>query len=48
MILELHDGQWFLIASAKGDKPVSVRRFDAITFSLADLWAGGANAQRPA
>ena len=35
---ELHDGQWLLIASAKDDDPVSIRPFDAITFSLADLW----------
>jgi hypothetical protein len=36
--LELHEGQWLLIASAKDDDPVSVRPFDAITFSLGDLW----------
>ncbi len=35
---ELHDGQWLLTASAKDDEPVSVRPFDAITFSLAELW----------
>ena len=35
---ELHDGQWLLIATAKDDDPVSVRPFDAITFSLGDLW----------
>ena len=35
---ELHDGQWLLIASAKDDEPVSIRPFDAITFSLGDLW----------
>ena len=35
---ELHDGQWLLIASAKDDDPVSIRPFDAITFSLGDLW----------
>ena len=35
---ELHDGQWLLIASAKDDDPVSIRLFDAITFSLGDLW----------
>ena len=35
---ELHDGQWLLIASAKDGEPVSVRPFDAITFSLGDLW----------
>ena len=44
---ELHDGQWLLIASAKDDEPVSIRPFDAITFSLGDLWAGGASVQRP-
>ena len=35
---ELRDGQWVLIASAKDDDPVSIRPFDAITFSLGDLW----------
>ena len=35
---ELRDGQWVLIAMAKDDDPVSIRPFDAITFSLADLW----------
>ena len=35
---ELHDGQWLLIANAKDDEPVSIRPFDAITFSLGDLW----------
>ena len=35
---ELHDGQWLLIASAKDDEPVNIRPFDAVTFSLADLW----------
>ena len=35
---ELQDGQWLLIASAKDDEPVSIRPFDAVTFSLADLW----------
>ena len=35
---ELHDGQWLLIASAQADEPVSIRPFDAITFSLGDLW----------
>ena len=35
---ELHEGKWLLIASAKDDEPVSVRPFDAITFSLGDLW----------
>ena len=36
---ELRDGEWVLIAVAKDDEPVSVRPFDAITFSLGDLWA---------
>ena len=36
---ELHDGQWLLIASAKDDEQVSIRPFDAITFSLGDLWS---------
>ena len=36
---ELRDGEWVLIACAKADEPVSVRPFDAITFSLGDLWA---------
>ena len=45
---ELHNGQWLLIASAKDDEPVSVRPFNAITFSLGDLWAGGASVQRSA
>ena len=35
---ELRDGQWVLIACAKDDEPVSIRPFDAITFSLGDLW----------
>ena len=35
---ELHDGQWLLIASVKDDEPVSIRPFDAISFSLGDLW----------
>ena len=45
---ELHDGQWLLIGSAKDDEAVSIRPFDAIAFSLGDLWAGGARGQRPA
>ena len=36
---ELRDGEWVLIACAKDDEAVSVRPFDAITFSLGDLWA---------
>ena len=35
---ELHRGQWVLIGSAKDDEPVNIRPFDAITFSLGDLW----------
>ena len=35
---ELRDGEWVLVACAKDDEPVSVRPFDAITFSLGDLW----------
>ena len=34
---DLHEGRWFLIASAKDDDPVSIRPFDAITFSLTRL-----------
>ena len=36
---ELRDGEWVLIATAKEDDPVSIPPFDAITFSLGDLWA---------
>ena len=47
---ELHEGQWrggraarkkrkaVLIAGAQDDEPVSIRPFDAITFSLGELW----------
>ena len=35
---ELRDGQWVLIGSAKDDEPVSICPFDAVTFSLGDLW----------
>ena len=35
---ELREGQWALIATAKDDEPVSIHPFDAITFSLGDLW----------
>ena len=35
---ELRDGEWVLIASAKDDDPISVRPFEAITFSLGGLW----------
>ncbi len=37
----LRDGQWVLIASLAEDAPVSVAPFDAITFSLGDLWPEG-------
>jgi Uma2 family endonuclease len=35
----LRDGTWVMVASLKDNDPVSVAPFDAITFSLADLWA---------
>ena len=35
---ELRDGQWVLTGSAKDDEPVCIPPFDAITFSLGDLW----------
>ena len=35
---ELRDGEWVLIGCAKDDEAVSIRPFDAITFSLGDLW----------
>ena len=35
---ELYEGKWRLIASPKDDEPVNVRPFDAVTFSLGDLW----------
>ena len=35
---ELREEQWVLIGTAKDDDPVSIRPFDAITFSLGDLW----------
>jgi len=35
---ELHGEQWLLIAPAQDDEAVGVRPFDAITFSLGDLW----------
>lgn len=35
---ELRDHRWVLIASLKDDAAVSVPPFEAITFSLADLW----------
>ena len=35
---ELRGGEWVLIGCAKDDEPGSIRPFDAITFSLGDLW----------
>ena len=35
---ELRDGQWVLIATVADADPVCIRPFDAITFSLGDLW----------
>ena len=35
---ELREGEWVLIASAKDADPISIRPFNAITFSLGDLW----------
>ena len=35
---ELRNGKWVLIATATDDDSVQVRPFEAITFSLADLW----------
>ena len=35
---ELREGHWMLIATAKDADPVCIRPFDAITFSLGDLW----------
>ncbi len=35
---ELREGHWLLIAALKEDDQVNVRPFQAITFSLADLW----------
>ncbi len=35
---ELREGKWVLIATAKDDDPVRIRPFEAVTFSLDDLW----------
>ena len=35
---ELREEHWVLIATAKDGDPVRIRPFDAVTFSLADLW----------
>jgi len=34
----LEQGHWLLLATLTDDEPVNVEPFDAITFSLADLW----------
>lgn len=36
---ELQQGRWLLIATLKDDDQVAVPPFDAVAFSLADLWA---------
>jgi Uma2 family endonuclease len=36
---ELRQGQWVLIATLADDNPVRVPPFDAVEFSLGDLWA---------
>ncbi len=35
---ELREGQWTLIATVADADPVGIPPFDAVTFSLADLW----------
>ena len=35
---ELREGEWMPIATAKDDAPVRIRPFEAVTFSLGDLW----------
>ena len=35
---ELREGQWVLIATAQDTDPVCIPPFEAVTFSLADLW----------
>ena len=35
---EMREGHWVLIATAMDADPVCIRPFDAITFSLGDLW----------
>ncbi len=35
---ELHEGRWVLIASVEDEEPVSIAPFEAITFSLGELW----------
>ena len=36
---ELYEGRWLLIATLKDNDQVAVPPFDAVEFSLADLWA---------
>ena len=36
---ELREGEWVLIGTAKDEEPVGIRPFDAITFSLGELWS---------
>ena len=36
---ELRNGEWTLIAGARDDDLASIRPFDAVSFSLADLWS---------
>ena len=35
---ELRAGEWVLSATAQDDHPICIRPFEAITFSLGDLW----------
>ena len=35
---ELRKGEWVLIATAEDDDPVRIRPFEAVSFSLGDLW----------
>ena len=35
---ELRNGEWVLLATAQDDAAVSIRPFDAVSFSLGDLW----------
>ncbi|HWP00183.1 MAG TPA: Uma2 family endonuclease [Methylococcus sp.] len=36
---ELRDGAWLLIGTFKDDDPICLVPFDAVTFSLAELWS---------
>ncbi len=35
---ELREGEWVLIATAEDDDPVRIHPFEAVSFSLGDLW----------